>query len=152
MNSETLLQNSSILPLGSLGNVYGKKIVQLVKRLFNSNSTLHVLAGKYDRNVSVNLIFRGLTWDKREPCDNLIRRFLVEVMFIPEARLWHFINCHPLDRSNHPAIIVRFAIPQHRLIVWQKNGILKSSKFYISEDYPSDVAGFSALLWLEQIT
>ena len=86
-----------------------------------------------------NLIFRGLTWDKREPCENSIRRFLVEVMLIPEARSWHFINCHPLDRSNHPAIMVRFAFPQHRQIVWQKHGILKSSKFYISEDYPSDV-------------
>ena len=86
-----------------------------------------------------NLIVRGLTLSRQEPCDHTVRRFLVEVMGIPAARGWMFSNCHPLERGPKPAIIVRFAFQQQREMVWNKHGILKPTHFYLSEDYPAEV-------------
>ena len=86
-----------------------------------------------------NLIVRGLTLSRQEPCDHTVRRFLVEVMGIPAARGWIFSNCHPLERGPKPAIIVRFAFQQQREMVWNKHGILKPTHFYLSEDYPAEI-------------
>ena len=86
-----------------------------------------------------NLIIRGLTLNSREPCDNSVRKFLVEVLQIPVARNWHFLNCHTLGKGPSPAVIVRFAFPQQRMAVWNKHGLLKGTSYYLSEDYPSDI-------------
>ena len=33
----------------------------------------------------------------------------------------HFINCHPLHKGTRPAVIVRFAFPRQRELVWNKH-------------------------------
>ena len=86
-----------------------------------------------------NLIIRGLTLNHKEPCDNVVRKFLVEVMHIPDASHWHFINCHPLHKGPRPAVIVIFAYPRQRELVWNKNQLLKSTQFFISEEFPAEI-------------
>ena len=81
-----------------------------------------------------NLIIRGLTLNHKEPCDNVVRKFLVEVMHIPDARHWH-----PLHKGPRPAVIVRFAFPRQRELVWNKHPLLKSTQFFISEDFPAEI-------------
>ena len=72
-----------------------------------------------------NLIIRGLTLNHKEHCDNVVRKLLVEVMHIPDAR-----HCHTLDKGPLPAVIVRFAFPRQRELVWNKHSLLKSTQFF----------------------
>ena len=44
-----------------------------------------------------------------------------------------------LHKGPRPAVIVRFAFPRQRELVWNKHPLLKSTQFFISEDFPAEI-------------
>ena len=85
-----------------------------------------------------NLIFRGfnVTRNDSESCEHKVRMIL-RTMGIPNFDDIHFTRCHYLREQNQ--IMVRFQWYLYRERVWMNKYKLKRTKFYVSEDFPTEI-------------
>ena len=85
-----------------------------------------------------NLIFRGFNVSKNdsESCEHKVRMIL-RTMGIPNFDNIPFTRCHYLREQKQ--IIVRFQWYPDRERVWMNKYKLKRTKFYVSEDFPTEI-------------
>ena len=85
-----------------------------------------------------NLVFRGISQDTEEDCEQKVKRVIGNVMKITTDEM-RFDLCHRIPGKRPQPIIVRFNWFQDRVKVYNARSTLQGHPISIHEDFPQEV-------------